>query len=115
MRKAFAIPSVAIAAAAFPLLTMSAASAAHDGSYQADLGSLNDSGVTGTGMVTLEGDQAIVTVEANGVLAGSPHAQHFHIGAQRRASARRRRPTRTATGSSPLPTASPSTGRSVRR
>ncbi|SEM17792.1 hypothetical protein SAMN04515665_1434, partial [Blastococcus sp. DSM 46786] len=28
MRKAFAIPSVAIAAAAFPLLTMSAASAA---------------------------------------------------------------------------------------
>ncbi|SEL73240.1 hypothetical protein SAMN04515665_1181, partial [Blastococcus sp. DSM 46786] len=82
MRKAFAIPSVAIAAAAFPLLTMSAASAAHDGSYQADLGSLNDSGVTGTSMVTLEGDQATVTVEANGVLAGSPHAQHFHIGAQ---------------------------------
>ncbi|MDK3255836.1 hypothetical protein [Blastococcus capsensis] len=82
MRKAFALPTVALAAAAFPLLTATSALAAHDGSYQADLGSLNDSGVTGTGMVTLEGDQATVTVEANGVLAGSPHAQHFHIGAQ---------------------------------
>ncbi|TQN43621.1 hypothetical protein FHU33_3077 [Blastococcus colisei] len=81
MRKAFALPTVALAAAAFPLLTMTAASAA-TGSYQADLGTLNDSGVTGTGMVTFEGDQATVTVEANGVLAGSPHAQHFHIGAQ---------------------------------
>ncbi|TQN43936.1 hypothetical protein FHU33_3411 [Blastococcus colisei] len=81
MRKAFAIPTVAIAAAAFPLLTMTAASAAHDGSYQADLGALNQSGVSGTGMVTLEGDQATVMIEATGLLAGSPHAQHFHIGA----------------------------------
>lgn len=82
MRKAFALPTVAIAAAAFPLLTMSPALADHDGSYQADLGSLNDSGVTGTGMVTLSGGQATVMIEASGLLAGSPHAQHFHIGAQ---------------------------------
>lgn len=81
MRKAFALPTVAIAAAAFPLMTMTAASAA-TGSYQADLGALNDSGVTGTGTVTFDGDQATVTVDATGLLAGSPHAQHFHIGAQ---------------------------------
>ncbi|TFV57911.1 hypothetical protein E4P41_13685 [Geodermatophilus sp. DF01-2] len=82
MRKSFAVPTVALAAAAFPLLTMTAAQAAHDGSYQADLGTLNDSGVTGTSWVTLEGDQAKVTVEVTGVLPGAPHAQHFHIGAQ---------------------------------
>ncbi|CCG03560.1 hypothetical protein [Blastococcus saxobsidens] len=82
MRKAFALPTVAIAAAAFPLLTMSAASAAHDGSYQGDLGALNGSGVSGTGMVTLEGNSATVMIEASGLLAGSPHAQHFHIGAK---------------------------------
>ena len=82
MRKAFAVPTVAIAAAAFPLLTMTAAYADHDGSYQGDLAALNESGVSGTGMVTLEGDSATVMIEASGLLAGSPHAQHFHIGAE---------------------------------
>jgi hypothetical protein len=82
MRKAFALPTVAIAAAAFPLMAMSTASA-HEGSssYQADLASVNSSGVTGTGMVTLDGNTATVMIEATGLLAGSPHAQHFHIGA----------------------------------
>ena len=82
MRKALAVPAVAIAAAAFPLLSMTAASA-HEGasSYQADLGSVNESGVTGTGMVTLDGNTATVMIEASGLLAGSPHAQHFHFGA----------------------------------
>ncbi|GAA3181399.1 hypothetical protein GCM10010531_39490 [Blastococcus jejuensis] len=82
MRKALALPTIALAAAAFPLLGMSAASAADGGSYQADLGALNASGVTGTGMVTLDGNTATVTVEASGLLDGSPHAQHFHIGAE---------------------------------
>jgi Cu/Zn superoxide dismutase len=81
MRKTYALSTVAIAAAAFPLLTMSAAQAA-DGSYQADLGALNESGVTGTGMVTLNGNEATVMIEASGLLEGSPHAQHFHIGAE---------------------------------
>jgi len=80
MRKALFAPAVAIAAAAFPLLTMTAASAADQTSYQADLGSTNDSGVTGTAMVTLDGDQATVQIEASGLLPGSPHAQHIHIG-----------------------------------
>src|SRR5688500_6126139 len=82
VRKALAIPTVAIAAAAFPLLTMSAASASEGGSFQADLSALNMSGVTGTGMVTLDGNQATVMIEASGLLDGSPHAQHFHIGAE---------------------------------
>lgn len=82
MRKAFALPTVAIAAAAFPLLAMTGASAAEGGSYQADLSALNASGVSGTGMVTLDGNTATVMIEASGLLAGAPHAQHFHIGAQ---------------------------------
>jgi len=82
MRKAYALPAVAITAAAFPLLSMTAA-LAHEGahSYQATLGSVNASGVTGTGMVTLDGNTATVMIEATGLLAGSPHAQHLHIGA----------------------------------
>ena len=83
MRKAFALPTVAIAAAAFPLLTMTAASAQAGGSsYQADLSALNESGVSGTGMVTLDGTSATVTIEATGLVEGAPHAQHFHIGAE---------------------------------
>ncbi|MGY1813555.1 hypothetical protein [Blastococcus sp. SYSU D00820] len=83
MRKALALPTVALAAAAFPLLTMTGASA-HEGShsYQADLAQLNGSGASGTGMVTLDGTRATVMIEASGLLAGAPHAQHFHIGAQ---------------------------------
>ncbi|NEK85742.1 hypothetical protein GCU60_08200 [Blastococcus saxobsidens] len=82
MRKALALPTVALAAAAFPLLGMNAASA-HEGphSYQADLGAVNSSGVDGTGMVTIDGNTATVMIKASGLLAGSPHAQHFHIGA----------------------------------
>ena len=83
MRKAFALPTVAIAAAAFPLLTMTAASAhAAPSSYQADLSALNESGVSGTGMVTLDGTSVTVTIEATGLVEGAPHAQHFHIGAE---------------------------------
>jgi hypothetical protein len=83
LRKAFALPTVAIAAAAFPLLTMTAASA-HSGShsYQADLSALNQSGVSGTGMVTLDGTTATVTIQATGLVDGAPHAQHFHFGAK---------------------------------
>jgi hypothetical protein len=82
MRKAFALPTIALAAAAFPLLTMTGASA-HEGahSYQANLTQLNQSGVTGVGMVTLDGTTATVQIDASGLLAGAPHAQHFHFGA----------------------------------
>ncbi|WP_093802148.1 CHRD domain-containing protein [Streptomyces sp. Wb2n-11] len=37
---------------------------------------------SGTAMVHLEGNTAHVTVKHSGLLAGAPHAQHFHIGAK---------------------------------
>ncbi|GAA2497183.1 hypothetical protein [Streptomyces gobitricini] len=37
---------------------------------------------SGTAMVHLEGNKAHVTVKHRGLLAGAPHAQHFHIGAK---------------------------------
>ncbi|MGW0917105.1 hypothetical protein ACWD1Z_36185 [Streptomyces sp. NPDC002784] len=37
---------------------------------------------SGTAMVHLEGNKAHVTVKHSGLLAGAPHAQHFHIGAK---------------------------------
>ncbi|MFV0126676.1 hypothetical protein ACLGI4_02990 [Streptomyces sp. HMX112] len=37
---------------------------------------------SGTAMVQLEGNRAHVTVKHSGLLAGAPHAQHFHINAK---------------------------------
>lgn len=37
---------------------------------------------SGTAMVRLTGNEAHVTVKASGLLAGAPHAQHFHIAAK---------------------------------
>ena len=47
-------------------------------SYRASLGSLNDSGVSGTAMLTLEDGMLTVTIEASGLVADVPHAQHIH-------------------------------------
>ena len=55
----------------------------HDGTeLSADLGQLNDSGVSGTAWAMLEGNQLQVQVEAEGLLAEAPHAQHIHIGGE---------------------------------
>lgn len=78
--------SLAILAAATTAVGLGAAAPAlaegHDGehSYQAELTELNDSGASGTAWMTLEGDQLTVSMETEGLLAGSPHAQHIHIG-----------------------------------
>jgi hypothetical protein len=87
MRKALAVPVVAIAAAAFPLLGMTAASADTGSSYQTQLKALNGSGASGTVMIELNGNQATVTEHVSGVAAtfnGNPypHVQHIHGGAQ---------------------------------
>ncbi len=87
MRKALAVPTVAIAAAAFPLLCMTAASADSSTSYQTQLKAQNGSGASGTVMIELNGNQATVTEHVNGVAAtfnGNPypHVQHIHGGAQ---------------------------------
>jgi hypothetical protein len=86
MRKALALPAVAIAAAAFPLLSMTAASADSGGSYMAQLKALNGSGASGSVMIQLNGSSATVTEHVAGLAAdfnGSPypHVQHIHIGA----------------------------------
>jgi hypothetical protein len=87
MRKALAAPVVALAAAAFPLLSMTAASAAGSQTYQAQLQALNGSGASGTVMIEVNGSQATVTEHAQGLAASFnnapyPHVQHIHGGAQ---------------------------------
>lgn len=47
-------------------------------SYRADLGSLNNSGVTGTATLTVDGDQLTVSIEASGMVPGKLHPQHIH-------------------------------------
>ncbi|PTX42199.1 Cu/Zn superoxide dismutase [Christiangramia gaetbulicola] len=47
-------------------------------SYTAQLGDLNDSGVSGTATVTKNGDQLTVTVLAQGLEPNQPHPQHIH-------------------------------------
>ena len=47
-------------------------------SYRADLGSLNDSGVTGTATLTLDDGMLTVHIEASGMVPNVAHAQHIH-------------------------------------
>ena len=47
---------------------------------EAHLTELNDSGASGTAWVTVEGNEVTVKMENTGLLAGSPHAQHIHVG-----------------------------------
>ncbi|MBW7852278.1 MAG: calcium-binding protein [Rhodospirillales bacterium] len=46
--------------------------------YRVDLQALNDSGVAGTGFITLNDDQMTVTVTATGLEPGQAHAMHIH-------------------------------------
>jgi len=48
----------------------------------ANLTQLNDSGVSGTAWGMLEGNELTIQIEAEGLLAESPHAQHIHIGGE---------------------------------
>ncbi len=53
----------------------------HDATtLEAHLTELNDSGASGTAWVTVEGTEVTVKMENTGLLAGSPHAQHIHVG-----------------------------------
>lgn len=49
---------------------------------EAHLTELNDSGASGTAWVTVDGNEVSVNLENTGLLAGSPHAQHIHVGGQ---------------------------------
>lgn len=85
MRKAFALPTVAIAAAAFPLFTMTGASAA-EGSAQARLTPVpvNPVEASGQAMAEVSGTTLSFTLAAQGLLAEAPHAAHIHFGADAR-------------------------------
>lgn len=47
-------------------------------SYQADLSSLNESGVMGTATLTLEDGMLTVHIEASGMVPNEAHPQHIH-------------------------------------
>ena len=49
-----------------------------DGTYYAQLAALNESGVSGTATLTLEGDQLTVHLEASGLEPNQLHLQHIH-------------------------------------
>ncbi|MBW3620426.1 MAG: hypothetical protein KY461_09285 [Actinobacteria bacterium] len=49
---------------------------------RADLAELNGSGATGVAQVEVADGQVLVTVQADGVAADAPHAQHIHIGGE---------------------------------
>ena len=84
----WAVPAAALGAAGIALaLPAATAGAAAATSYSATLKPLNNSGASGTVMLTLDGDQATVTEHVAGLAAtfgGNPypHVQHIHIGAQ---------------------------------
>lgn len=66
------------AVAAVALMTVSAWAQATTTHYQADLGTLNNSGVTGTAYLTLNDDSLTVRITASGLQVGHAHAQHIH-------------------------------------
>jgi hypothetical protein len=85
MKKKTVTSVAALAAIASGLVLAPAAfagGASHgDAELHAMLSPVPTSKVTGSGtaLVHLKGNQATVTIKAQGLLAGAPHAQHFHI------------------------------------
>ncbi|MEU8535052.1 hypothetical protein OH540_07885 [Streptomyces sp. BPPL-273] len=67
-----ALPAAVALSAAAPAL------AADSQAYQINLEQLNDSGASGTAMVSLEGTELTVKIQAEGLVPGAPHAQHIH-------------------------------------
>lgn len=84
VRKAL-LASLAAGALSVAGLAMATAPAgAATTSYQATLAPLNNSGASGTLMLTLDGDQATITEQATGLAATFsdapyPHVQHIHV------------------------------------
>jgi hypothetical protein len=68
--------------------TFAATPATSDVSVASEVGGrlnpLNNSGVTGSAEIEVKNGLLDVDVNASGLLAGSPHAQHIHFGAQAR-------------------------------
>lgn len=67
-----------VLAAALSLLTLVASADPGVRHFTADLDALNNSGVSGTAHLTLDGDQLTVTIMASGLEDGAMHPQHIH-------------------------------------
>lgn len=86
MRKTSALlfaPALALGMAALGAAAPASA-ATNEWSWQADLGQVNDSGATGSAMVTVKGTQLTVDIRASGLAktfsdAPYPHVGHIHI------------------------------------
>lgn len=86
MRTSYRLATLALGSAAvLPFLGAGPALAA-DGNVSANLKPVALNGVNGSGMasVAVKGTMITVTMAANGLLAGSPHAAHIHFGADAR-------------------------------
>lgn len=64
--------------AALVLGIAGSAGAADGKTYQVGLEQLNNSGASGIAMLTLDGTKLTVKIDADGLVPGSPHAQHLH-------------------------------------
>ncbi|TKV28415.1 hypothetical protein FDK12_07035 [Arthrobacter sp. NamB2] len=79
-----AVPALAVSAVA---MAGSPAMAGHDGTYSSTLGQLSGTTGTGTVSISVQGDQAQLKLQVNGLAqtfmdAPYPHVQHIHGGAQ---------------------------------
>lgn len=77
-------PLAIMALVGLPVALAAPASADHGEGTElsANLTELNDSGASGTAWGMLEGNELEITIEASGLLADAPHAQHIHIGGE---------------------------------
>ena len=73
----FAAAAVGLALIAVPAVVAAKSS---NTTVTAELLPLNNSGVRGTATVTVTGNKLDASIDATGLLAGSPHAAHIHFG-----------------------------------
>ncbi|MCZ3386283.1 MAG: CHRD domain-containing protein [Actinomycetia bacterium] len=79
-KAAAAAPAMSLIA----LMTLAGPASAADGSTQAQLQALNESGASGSAMVTVSGNMLTVKLASQGLLADQPHAAHIHFTAEAR-------------------------------
>lgn len=84
MRKLLAVLGASGCALGMAVIAPASAAAADSWSFQTALNPIVANKVTGTGAswITITGNTAEVKIQVNGLLGGSPHAQHIHIDAQ---------------------------------
>ena len=86
MRTSYKLATLTLGTAALLPVFGAGTAFAADGGVNANLRPVALNGVNGSGMasVAVKGTTITVTMAANGLLAGSPHAAHIHFGAEAR-------------------------------